>query len=209
MCPGHFKNKPDSTTPAHGAANEFTTGFERIRAALGIDTQQELAGVLDIRQSSISDAKRRGVIPGEWGLKLFNKYRLNPRWVYDGLPPVFLRHQQDADETGPPVLDGSFLLKYPQDALVAVAVEDRSMEPTLLKGSFVGLDTSDTVPAPGALYGVDLPLEGVTIRRIALDPEAGAAAILADNPAIPAQRMALSDCLSRVKGRVAWVMRKA
>lgn len=200
------QSRNGNAAPQQGAVNEFTTGFERIRAALGIDTQQELAGILDIRQSSISDAKRRGVIPGEWGMKLFSKYRLNPRWVYDGLPPVFLRPQQDLGAHRERAQEGSFLLKYREDALVAVRVEDSSMEPAIGKDSFVGLDTADTSPLPGVAYGLELPLEGMTIRRIETDEQAGTALLVADNPTVPSQRMPLAECLGRVKGRVVWVM---
>ena len=41
----------------------FDEIFERIKIATNTRTQVELAEVLDIRQSSISDAKRRNSVP--------------------------------------------------------------------------------------------------------------------------------------------------
>ena len=43
----------------------FAEIYERIKLATNSRTQVELAEVLDIRQSSISDAKRRNSVPGD------------------------------------------------------------------------------------------------------------------------------------------------
>ena len=49
----------------------FAEIYERIKLSTNSRTQVELAEVLDIRQSSISDAKRRNSVPGDWFMKLF------------------------------------------------------------------------------------------------------------------------------------------
>ena len=59
----------------------FQEVYDRIRFATNARTQVELAEVLEIRQSSISDAKRRDSIPADWYMKLFEKYGLNPDWL--------------------------------------------------------------------------------------------------------------------------------
>ena len=61
--------------------------------AIGTRTQVELGEVLDIRQSSISDAKRRDSIPAEWFVKLFRKFGLNPDWVETGAGPWYLKNE--------------------------------------------------------------------------------------------------------------------
>ena len=185
--------------------NEFAEGFARIAQALKIATQLELADILNIRQSSISDAKRRGVIPGEWALKLYKNYRLNPRWIYDGLPPAFLSLQDAKPDDASPN-DSSFLLKYPEGALAAVRMADASMEPSIRRDAFVGIHLLDKQMSPDALHGLDLPLEGVTVRRILLDAKAGLAVLSADNPAIPQQRVPLERMPGLVLGRVIWIM---
>lgn len=58
--------------------------FARIYEVTGTSTQLELAGVLGIKQSSISDANRRGRIPSRWLIILLEKYSLNPFWVRTG-----------------------------------------------------------------------------------------------------------------------------
>lgn len=65
--------------------------YNRIRMATNAKTQLELANLLEIRQSSISDAKRRDSVPSEWYMKLFEKFGLNPDWLKNGIGPMYLR----------------------------------------------------------------------------------------------------------------------
>lgn len=60
---------------------DFEAVMERIQAITGCRTQVDLAKRLDIRQSSISDAKRRGSVPDSWLVKLFRCYGANPAWI--------------------------------------------------------------------------------------------------------------------------------
>ena len=48
----------------------FDEILDRIKKATGARTQVELASLLGIRQSSISDAKRRNSVPADWYMKL-------------------------------------------------------------------------------------------------------------------------------------------
>ncbi len=68
----------------------FNEAIERIKKATGARTQVQLAEVLDVRQSSISDAKRRCSIPAEWFLKLYRSHGLDPDWIADGVEPVYI-----------------------------------------------------------------------------------------------------------------------
>lgn len=64
--------------------------FARLYKATGCSTQVELAKILGIGQSSISDAKRRGSIPSEWLVKLLERRRINPEWIIYGEGSVLL-----------------------------------------------------------------------------------------------------------------------
>lgn len=64
--------------------SDFQTAYDRIREATGSRTQSEVASLLGVKQSSISDAKRRNSIPAQWLLILFDKRALNPTWVRTG-----------------------------------------------------------------------------------------------------------------------------
>lgn len=69
----------------------FQEVYNRIRYATNARTQTELAAILEIRQSSISDAKRRDSVPADWFMKLFEKFGLNPDWLKSGSGPMILR----------------------------------------------------------------------------------------------------------------------
>lgn len=71
--------------------SHFEEIFERIKLATRTRTQIELANVLDIRQSSISDAKRRNSVPSDWYMKLFERFGLSPDWIKKGTGPMYLR----------------------------------------------------------------------------------------------------------------------
>ena len=75
----------------------FHDVYERIRQATNARTQMELAELLGIRQSSISDAKRRNSIPADWYMKLFEKLNLNPDWLKTGTGPQHLQRAQLSD----------------------------------------------------------------------------------------------------------------
>jgi len=68
----------------------FEEALERIKKATGARTQVQLAEVLDVRQSSISDAKRRCSIPADWFLKLYRSHGLDPDWLSEGVEPVYI-----------------------------------------------------------------------------------------------------------------------
>ena len=76
--------------PLYGEQTEAAARLARVFEAAGCRTQLELAAVLDIRQSSISDAKRRGAIPSDWLVKLLQLRGVNPDWIMDGIGPKFL-----------------------------------------------------------------------------------------------------------------------
>ncbi len=100
------KRKRD-ITPEQQAA--FEAGMERIKQATGARTQVQLAEVLDVRQSSISDAKRRASIPDNWLIKLYRSHGLPPDWIELGTGPQYLtsthhattqRMQESIDQLG-------------------------------------------------------------------------------------------------------------
>ena len=73
-----------------GPQSDFDSQYRRVFEAAECRTQVELATVLEVRQSSISDAKRRKNIPAEWRVKLFEKKRINPDWILHGTGAKYL-----------------------------------------------------------------------------------------------------------------------
>ncbi len=69
---------------------DFNAALNRIHQVAGTKTQVQLAAVLGIRQSSISDAKRRGSLPADWVLKMLERFGVNPEWLKNGHGDIYL-----------------------------------------------------------------------------------------------------------------------
>lgn len=72
------------------SAVSFNEQMERIKLITGKRTQVELADLLGVRQSSVSDAKRRGRIPSGWLVTLMRYKHANPEWILTGNGPTFI-----------------------------------------------------------------------------------------------------------------------
>lgn len=70
--------------------HEFDAAYARICEVCGMKTQTELSAYLGIRQSSISDAKQRMMIPAAWLLTLLTREGVNPAWILTGGGSKFL-----------------------------------------------------------------------------------------------------------------------
>lgn len=68
----------------------FALFFERVRAEAGISSQQELATLLGVNRSAITQAKQRDAVPRTWLLSLSRSLGLNPDWLESGRGQVRL-----------------------------------------------------------------------------------------------------------------------
>lgn len=73
----------------------FDDVMHRIQETTDIRTQSALATCLGIKQSCISDAKRRDVIPDNWLVGLYENYNLNPTWLKTGRGAIYLTGDPD------------------------------------------------------------------------------------------------------------------
>lgn len=80
-------------------AEKKETALERLLATVGCRTQNELADLLGITQSSVASAKKRNVIPAEWLVKLLHLKGLNPEWVLTGEGQKYLAIARDKTPT--------------------------------------------------------------------------------------------------------------
>lgn len=58
--------------------------YARFCEATGQNTQLDLANFLEVRQSAVSDAKRRKSIPHAWLRTVHKKLNVNPLWLLTG-----------------------------------------------------------------------------------------------------------------------------
>ena len=103
----------------------FQDAYERILQSTGLRTQTDVAAMLGIKQSSISEAKRRGRIPNPWLMTLFSERGLNPTWirtgegpqyvaVTDAQPPTPFLSEQQVAESLEPILREALLGVVPE-----------------------------------------------------------------------------------------------
>ena len=84
--------------------DNFKDVYARMLFAANVRTQAELAQVLGIRQSSISDAKKRNRIPSEWFMRLYDACGVEVDWQRFGTGPVYTenmgQHAGEGKESG-------------------------------------------------------------------------------------------------------------
>lgn len=73
------------------STENFFESLQRTFEVANCNTQDELALFLGVRQSAISDARRKKAIPCEWLLKLLTNHHINPEWILTGDAPRFIR----------------------------------------------------------------------------------------------------------------------
>jgi len=164
------------------AEPSFIEVYQRIQRATNTRTQNDLAVLLEIRQSSISDAKRRNRIPSSWYMLLFEKFGLSQDWLRYGAGPMYLRTEQGYVPQELPAADLKEPAQYSELAAKSTLVTVYSMHcrpngsdcmPELdaigklaLPASFAGPDTlvlrmysNDMAPTiqQGAYLGINTP----------------------------------------------------
>lgn len=219
----------------------FESALERIKKATGARTQVQLAEVLGVRQSSISDAKRRCSIPAEWFLKLYRSHGLDPNWLSDGVEPVYVNSSKakipadvllretpapygkphsrgravsvstmSGSDTGAKTWTPQFTeeLSIPEsfyrDGLEVIRVDNRSMEPFIVRDAFVGIDTNQTQHPDGDLCAIYFPHQGLLLRRVYF--QNNQFVLRAENNEYAEISVPAEEMEGHMMGRVIWVI---
>jgi phage repressor protein C with HTH and peptisase S24 domain len=211
----------------------YETFFTRVSDSLKIKSQMELAKILGVNRSSITQAKKKGIVPSKWVLILFKHYALNPAWLEKGDGPIFLKQAEHCDieqeyrfvpkvrarlcagsgsfETDPGVKDGYFFQNKwikqkgsPED-MVLMDIFGNSMEPELKNGDTVLVDCSQKDILAGLLYAVGIE-DTIMVKRIEKHP--GKLILRNDNRGY-APVIVEGEDINRVRiiGRVIWFCR--
>lgn len=70
--------------------DEFDAVYARMLFVSRRRTQAELAELLNLQQGSISEAKKRGIIPLSWCVRISDLFNVHMDWLRFGEPPVFM-----------------------------------------------------------------------------------------------------------------------
>jgi phage repressor protein C with HTH and peptisase S24 domain len=94
------------------------------------------------------------------------------------------------------------------EGLIVFKVEGDSMEPTISEGALVGVNTTEQRIIGGKIFAVWVPYEGVTLKRVFVDPENNILLLQSENPKHPDQRLPIDGRENLIVGRVKWVMQE-
>jgi len=174
---------------------DFDNFLNRVFEAAGIDSQTDLARILQINRSAVTQARKKGAIPDRWFLQLYRSYRLNPEWLETGRGPVFVGGPQDdasAFEKVPKVSarlcagNGSFEVggdvqgyysfskawltkKGTPEKMVLLDIFGNSMEPEMRDGDTVLIDQSQKNILAGAIFALGIE-DTIMVKRVEKHP---------------------------------------
>ncbi|MFZ5813231.1 MAG: LexA family transcriptional regulator [Thermodesulfobacteriota bacterium] len=211
--------------------SEFDAFYHRAESACGVKSQSELASLLGVHRSAVTQAKNKGSVPRSWVLTLARQFGADPEWLLTGrggevrvhgpapegyvlVPKVRARLSAGGGsletESG---VDGYFSFQSewlrrkgrPED-MVLMDVVGVSMEPEIRHGDLVLVDQSQTRVFAHAVYafGVD---DTVLVKRVEKRP--GALVLLSDNKDYAPIELRGQEAEGlRVIGRVIWIGRE-
>ena len=209
----------------------FDSFFKRVQNATGIQSQNELASVLGVNRSAVSQAKRKGSVPARWILQLSRKFGLNPDWLETGfgrsgltrldkggefekIPKVNARlcagggsFEVGSDITAYYAFRSDWLhRKGAARSMVLMDIFGNSMEPELKDGDTVLVDEGQKKIIAGALYAVGIE-DTVMVKRLEKHPNI--LVLRSDNEQYAPIYLEGSDMESaRIIGKVVWVGRE-
>jgi phage repressor protein C with HTH and peptisase S24 domain len=210
----------------------FDSFLQRTFEATGAASQNELASILRINRSAITQARNKDSIPAKWLLKLYRQYGLNPDWLETGEGRTFLK-QADAVESEfkniPKVKarlcagGGSFEVgseiegyyafrkewlgsKGNSDKMVLMDIFGNSMQPELRDGDTVLVDESQKDILSGAMYAVGVE-DTIMVKRVEKHPNR--LVLLSDNRDYSPIYLQFEELGGiRIIGKVIWVCRE-
>jgi SOS-response transcriptional repressor LexA len=211
---------------------KFDTFLQRVFESTGISSQSELAAALQINRSAITQARKKGAVPGKWILQLYKKFGLNPDWVEFGHGRTFLKGNDGDDgkyKNIPKVKarlcagGGSFevgseiegyyafqkewlMSKGTSDNMVLMDIFGNSMEPELKDGDTILIDESQKDVLAGAIYAVGVD-DTIMVKRVEKHPNK--LVLLSDNRDYsPIYLEGVEIDSVRIIGKVIWICRE-
>lgn len=210
----------------------FHPFYQRLLSEGIIASQRELASLLGVRGSAISQAKKRKVIPRTWITEISEKMNLTPKWIKTGNGEKYFDKPDDNNhsfEIVPKVKarlsagDGSFdvdqkIAEYysfqklwlrkkgnPKN-MVLMDIAGNSMEPELKDGDTVLIDRSKSEILAGAIYAVGVE-DTVLVKRVEKLPDK--LVLISDNEKYSPTYIT-GDDINRVRvlGKVIWICRE-
>jgi phage repressor protein C with HTH and peptisase S24 domain len=205
----------------------FQPFFERLQRALGIRSQSELANLLQVNRSAITQAKRNGEVPKRWIWQLTEHLEISKEWLESGQGSI--RQDSGGFATIPKVRArlcagaGSFedqnsvagYYSFRRDwlrtmgspeAMVLMDLMGDSMEPELKEGDTVLIDQNQQEILAGGIYALGVE-DTIMVKRVEKHPKK--LVLLSTNQRYSAVILQGEEIEAvRCIGRVLWVGRE-
>ena len=214
------------------SAARFESFLQRVFQATGITSQTELASVLKINRSAITQARKKNSIPDKWILQLYKTFGLNPDWVETGSGRTFIKKSDSDDsifknipkvkarlsagggsfEVGSEV-EGYYAFrkdwlttKGNRNKMVLMDIFGNSMEPEMKDGDTILIDESQKDILAGAIYAVGID-DTIMVKRVEKHPNK--LVLLSDNKDYSPIYLQGNEINSvRIIGKVIWISRE-
>ncbi len=213
-------------------ALDFDDFLKRVFEAAGIDSQTDLARILKVNRSAVTQARKKGAIPDRWLLQLYRSYGLSPEWLETGKGRVFMGRRQE-ERSGfakiPKVSarlcagNGSFEVggdvqgyysfrkawltkRGVPDQMVLLDIFGNSMEPEMRDGDTVLVDQSQKNILAGAIFALGIE-DTIMVKRVEKHPQK--LVLRSDNRDYAPIYLEGNDANQvRILGKVIWVCRE-
>ncbi len=213
-------------------ALDFDDFLKRVYEAAGIDSQTDLARILKVNRSAVTQARKKGAIPDRWLLQLYRSYGLSPEWLETGKGQVFMGRRQE-EHSGfakiPKVSarlcagNGSFEVggdvqgyysfrkawltkRGVPDQMVLLDIFGNSMEPEMRDGDTVLVDQSQKNILAGAIFALGIE-DTIMVKRVEKHPQK--LVLRSDNRDYAPIYLEGNDANQvRILGKVIWVCRE-
>ncbi|KPJ75894.1 MAG: transcriptional regulator [Deltaproteobacteria bacterium SG8_13] len=213
-------------------SSRFESFLQRVFSTTDMTTQTELATVLQINRSAITQARRKDTVPARWILQLFRTFGLNPLWLESGKGEPYLKPPQIEEEEFKHIPKvkarlsaggGSFEIgseiegyyafrnewlrvKGSPERMVLMDIFGNSMEPELKDGDAVLIDESQKDIIAGAIFAVGVE-DTILVKRIEKHPSK--LVLRSDNKDYAPIFLEGPECESvRIIGKVIWAGRE-
>jgi phage repressor protein C with HTH and peptisase S24 domain len=214
------------------SASRFESFLQRVFQATGLTSQTELASVLKVNRSAITQARKKNSIPDKWILQLYKTYGLNPDWVETGSGQTFIKKSAPSDslfknipkvrarlsagggsfEVGSEI-EGYYAFrrdwlttKGSRNKMVLMDIFGNSMEPEMKDGDTILIDESQKDILAGAIYAVGID-DTIMVKRVEKHPNK--LVLLSDNKDYSPIYLQGNELNSvRIIGKVIWISRE-
>ena len=212
--------------------HRFDIFFERVTQATGLRTLSDLADLLRVNRSAVTQARKKDSVPATWLLHLYRQKGLNPSWLEGGPGPDIVAPDPQGNQRYRAVPKvkarlcaggGSFevaseiegfysfendWLQRKGDAheMVLMDVFGHSMTPEIKEGDTVLVDQSQKGVIAGAIYAVGID-DTIMVKRLEKHPHK--LVLLSDNTEFAPIFLSPEEMNSiRIIGKVLWICRE-